>query len=490
MKIKLYTGFVSFLILLFVFAGIIETHGPAAVSGDYAEIDEYVTAAMQRHNIPGIALAVTRGDKELYSKGYGTAGTGRPVSADTPFYLGSISKSFTALAVMQLVEQGQIELDAPVQTYLPWFTVADEQASQQITIRHLLQHTSGLSDSGYMPTLAADSSLEMLVRDLSRARSTAPVGTKMQYFNPGYSTLGLIIETVSGQSYGDYLSEHVFGPLGMKRTFTDAAAAKEAGLTQGYAQIFMFAVPMKQPVYQYDLPAGFIISSANDMARYLMAMNNGGELDGVQVLKPESVELMFTPNSEIGSSYGFGWQIYQNNGETNITHGGDTERFHTNMLLLPENNLSLVMLFNENHMFKDFSEYNTMFNGVVNLLSGNPLPEEKISSTLYGWGMFIVWLVILALAARKIIRLPQWRSKMLAWDKRQRRKDILTHLFSILITIVIVVLGVPAIIHSNFSFKWFFGLVPDVAIIMVTLMLDDMLQIVLKLHAMSRNKLA
>jgi CubicO group peptidase (beta-lactamase class C family) len=481
---------VSLICLLLVFAGVIGNHASAAASDAYTEIDEYITTAIKRHNIPGIALAITRGDVELYSKGYGTAGAGRPVSADTPFYLGSISKSFTALAVMQLVEQGQLELDAPVQTYLPWFMVADEQASQQITIRHLLQHTSGLSYAGYTSNLPADSSLEMLVRDLSRARSNAPTGSKMQYFNPGYDTLGLIIETMSGQSYGDYLSEHVFGPLGMKRTFTDAAAAKEAGLTQGYAQIFMFDVPMKQPVKQYDLPAGFIISTANDMARYLTAMNNGGVLDGFRVLKPESVELMFTPNSEIGSTYGFGWQIYQANGETNISHGGDTERFHTNMLLLPEKNLSIVMLINQNHMIKDFSEYTTLFSNVVNLLSGNPSLEEKISSTVYGSGLFIIWLVILALAVRKVVRLPQWRAKMLTWDARQRQKDILKHLFSIVITIVIVVFVAPAILKSDFSLEWFVALMPDVAIIIATLILDDLLQVVLKLLAMSRNKLA
>ncbi len=490
MKIKLYSGLVSILCLMLVFAGIIGNRASAAASGDYAEIDEYITAAMQRHNIPGIALAVTRGDEELYSKGYGTAGAGRPVSADTPFYLGSISKSFTALAVMQLVEQGQLELDAPVQAYLPWFKVADEQASQQITIRHLLQHTSGLSYAGYTSNLPADNSLEMLVRDLSRARPTAPAGSKMQYFNPGYDTLGLIIETVSGQSYGDYLSEHIFTPLGMKRTFTDAAAAKEAGLTQGYAQIFMFAVPMKQPVKQYDLPAGFIISTANDMARYLTAMNNGGELDRFQVLKPESVALMFTPNSEIGSTYGFGWQIDQTNGETNITHGGDTQRFHTNMLILPERDITLVMLINQNHMLKDFSEYSTLFNNVANHLSGNPVIEEKISSTIFGWGLFIIWLVVLALAARKVVRLPNWRAKMLTWDASQRRKDILKHLLAIVITIVIVVFVAPAILQSGFSLEWFVASIPDVAIIIATLILDDLLQVVLKLLAMSRNKIA
>lgn len=488
MKIILYSVFASILCLLLVFTGIVGNHVSAAASGDFAEIDEYITKSMQRHNIPGISLAIAQGDQLLYSKGYGTAGAGQSVSADTPFYLGSLSKSFTALAVMQLEEQGKLELDAPVQTYLPWFKVADEQASQQITIRHLLQHTSGISEADYFPNLHADESLETLVRDLSRARPSAPVGTKMQYFNSGYGTLGLIIETVSGQSYGEYLDEHIFTPLQMTHTFTDYAEAKAAGLSQGYAQIFMAAVPLKQRVNQYDLPAGFIISSANDMARYLMAMSNAGELDGVRILKPESVAMMFTPNTAIGSSFGFGWQIYPSGGETMITHGGDTERFHTSMLILPEKNLSLVMLFNENHMIKDFTEYNTMFKNVTNLMSGKPILKDNISSTLYGWGLFILWLVILALGVRKMIKMPQWCEKMQSWNARQRSRDILGHLFSIVLTIVIVTIIVPAVLHCGFNFKWFFGLVPDVAIIVVTLILYDLLQLVPKLYAMSKNK--
>jgi CubicO group peptidase (beta-lactamase class C family) len=116
-----------------------------------------------------VALAVTHGDQIVLIKGYGTAGGGRPMTPDTPMYIGSSSKSFTALAIMQLVEQGKIDLDAPVQTYLPWFRVADEAASAAITVRHLLTHTSGLSEFGYLESLPDDASIEAGVRDLQRA---------------------------------------------------------------------------------------------------------------------------------------------------------------------------------------------------------------------------------------------------------------------------------------------------------------------------------
>ncbi|MHC1771834.1 MAG: serine hydrolase domain-containing protein [Flexilinea sp.] len=452
-------------------------------AGDFTNIENYITTAMERHNIPGLALAITQGDQITFSKGYGTAGDGRSVTPDTPFYIGSQSKSFTALAIMQLVEQGKLDLEAPVQTYLPWFRVADPQASQQITICHLLQHTSGLSEAGYVADFPPETDLETMVRDLSRAKITAPVGTKMQYFNQGYSTLGLIIEKISGQSYGDYINEHIFTPLKMTNSFTDPAAAKTAGLSQGYSQIFMFAVPLKQTFYQSDLPAGYIISTANDMARFLMALGNGGELDGVRVLKPENVQLMFTPNSAINSTYGFGWYIGQYNGETKITHGGDTERFHTSVLLLPERGLSLVILINENHLIKDFNEYNTLFWGVASILTNNPMPKEGLSSKIFGWGFFVLWLIILVLAVCKVIKLPIWRKKMLTWDKRHRGLDIAKHLLWIALTIVIVTIIAPAFLKRGFSMRWFIGFLPDVAIVVATLVLDDVIQVVLKLWA-------
>ncbi|MBE0685117.1 MAG: beta-lactamase family protein [Anaerolineaceae bacterium] len=457
-------------------------------AGDINRIDSYVNTAMQRHNIPGLALAITQGDQITFSKGYGKAGGGRIVTPDTPFYIGSQSKSFTALSIMQLVEQGKLELNTSVQTYLPWFQVADPQASQLITIRQLLQHTSGLSEEGYVADFPPDTDLETMVRDLSRANITAPVGSKMQYFNQGYSTLGLIIETVTGQSYGEYIYEHIFAPLKMRNSFTDSELANTADLSQGYSQIFMLAVPLKQIVYQSDLPAGYIISTANDMARFLMTLGNGGELDGVRILTPENVQLIFTPNYAINSTYGFGWYISKYYGETQITHGGDTERFHTSVLLLPERDLSLVILINENHLLKDFNEYNALLWDVAAILTNHPMPKEGLSSTIFGWGFFVLWLIILASAVRKFENFSKWRSKMLTWNKWYKSFDIAKHMLWIVLTIVIVIIIVPNFLGRSFSMRWFSGFLPDIAIIVSTLVLVDVLQIVLKLWIIIRQK--
>jgi CubicO group peptidase (beta-lactamase class C family) len=154
---------------------------------DTAKIDVHVEAVMASSRIPGVALGIVHEDRIVYLKGYGDAGNGGPVTPKTLFDLASVSKPFTALAVMQLMEDGKVDLDQPVQEYLPEFQLADATAAARITVRHLLSHVSGLSTfSGRQHFFSENNSPEALaeyVRDLKDVRPTAPVGSKFQYSN-------------------------------------------------------------------------------------------------------------------------------------------------------------------------------------------------------------------------------------------------------------------------------------------------------------------
>ena len=177
---------------------------------DFKAVDDYLTAQMETAHIPGLSVAIVQGDQIVYQKGYGQAdSSGRQVTPQTPFIIGSISKTFTALAVMQLVEAGKVELDAPVQRYLPYFRVADPHASAQITVRHLLNHTSGLPQKAdtFLWTDQDDGVLERSVRYLRTVKLARPVGN-FGYSNANYQTLGLIVQVVSGQSYEAYVAQH------------------------------------------------------------------------------------------------------------------------------------------------------------------------------------------------------------------------------------------------------------------------------------------
>ena len=164
-----------------------------------------------------------------------------------------------------MAEQDRIDLDAPVRTYLPWFEVADPEVSQAITIRHLLNHTSGLSDLGYNRVLAPDTSLADDVRDLRHAEPAAAPGERFHYFNPNYATLALVIEEVSGMSYAEVVEESILGPLGMTRSTADRDAV-DGVVAQGHIEMFGFAIPQDPPSRPAMTGADNVISTASDLA--------------------------------------------------------------------------------------------------------------------------------------------------------------------------------------------------------------------------------
>ena len=208
----------------------------------------------------------------------------RELTPQTPLIIGSVSKSLTALAVMQLVEAKKIELSAPVQRYLPWFRVADEKASAEITVRHLLNQTSGLSTktgrSFQGDGDTSDTALEQTVRELSTAELTAAVGSKHQYSTVNYSVLGLIVQEVAGQSYERYVQANIFDPLQMRNSYTSEAAAQPHGLATGHNYVFGRARTADLPYNRGLVPAGYLISSAEDMTHYLISQLNRGQYDG------------------------------------------------------------------------------------------------------------------------------------------------------------------------------------------------------------------
>jgi CubicO group peptidase (beta-lactamase class C family) len=170
------------------------------------KIDRFMTHQMATQHIPGLALAITHENQVLHIKGYGKANAHQPVTPQTQFPIASLSKSFTAIAIMQLVETGQLDLDAPVQKYLPDFTLADVKAASQITIRQLLNQSSGLSDLGFPESLLPQPATNLeRVKSLHRARLVAYPGTQFHYFNPNYDVLAQVVEVVSQQSFAEYL---------------------------------------------------------------------------------------------------------------------------------------------------------------------------------------------------------------------------------------------------------------------------------------------
>jgi CubicO group peptidase (beta-lactamase class C family) len=390
-------------------------------SSTYDAIDAYIERQMRRLSIPGVSLAIVEGNRIVHLRGFGKARSGGAApSPQTPFVLGSTTKSFTALAVMQLVEAGAIELDAPAQRYLPWFRVADPLASAEITVRHLVYQTSGLPGLPGMIVLAdLDNSLaaaERQARALSTLKLAHPPGVAFEYSNLNYNLLGLIVEAASGEPYADYMQRHIFTPLGMRHTYTSQVLAKQNDLAVGHR--YWFTVPVAAPnlpAPRGSLASGQLISSAADMARYLIAHLNQGRCGNTQILSSVGIDELHhgvaeyrTMGMTVGK-YAMGWFASQIGQTRVIWHGGNVPDFSSYMALLPEQKRGVVLLVNADHygLPPVLAEVGM---GVAALLAGQRPAPIKLG--LIPWAMralLLIPLLQIAGVAASLRLLRRWR---------------------------------------------------------------------------------
>lgn len=326
------------LILAFLSCGFVASHSVAqATLAGFQEVDAYISTRMKELGIPGAALVIVRNGQILHLAAFGVAdGNGRAVRPQTPFFTGSTGKSFTALAIMQLVEAGKIELDGRAQAYLPWFRVADVTASKTITVRHLLNQVSGLPQSIGQIQLAntdqSDSAIENNVRDLADVELIAAPGERYEYSNANYVTLGMIIQAISGQAYEAYIREHIFKPLDMQNSFTSKTEAHQHGLAVGYQK--WFGIPVASPNLPFargSLPAGQLNMSVEDLGHYLIAQLNDGRYQGVSVLSPAGIATLHHPDVPMAGStdsYGMGWEVQHFRDVEVIRHNGAVSRIY------------------------------------------------------------------------------------------------------------------------------------------------------------------
>jgi len=388
-------------------AGSARASGPQLGPATTARVDRFVEEQMDARQVPGFALAIVRGSEVVHARGFGSAdGSGRTVTVDTPFVLGSVTKSFTALAVMQLVDAGEVSLEAPVSRYVPELGLADG-AERRITVRQLLNQTSGMPGlaGGRLLRSVGDGTLEDAARELDGTKLSAPPGTRFEYANGNYVLLGLVIERASGESYGDYVQRYIFAPLGMRNSFASPEAAKAAGLAVGHRYWFGFPVAHGPTSPEAVRPAGYLMSSAADMARYLAMYLNGGVLDGRRIVSREALETMLAPvgASHLGpwadgqeTRYAMGWFVGGPWQEPALLHPGRDPDSSAMIVLLPRQRLAVVTLANANNELPlpgGASSLQRIPRGVVSLLLGE---EPETGTTLTR--LYIVFDTIVALA--------------------------------------------------------------------------------------------
>ena len=315
----------------------------------FDRLDKFIEQKMMEGNIPGIAVALTDRNKLLRvsTYGYSDIGTKIPVTPETLFDLGSIGKSFTSIALLQLYEKGRLDLHAPVTRYLPWFQLRSQY--DPITCHHLLSHTAGITNGS---DLAPHGSFE--VWGLRQQKTAVPPGKRYHYSNVGYKTLGLLLEEVLDQPLGKILNSGILDPLNMNASHGSITHKTRKIMAVGYRPFYddrpdHSSYPQIPATWhEYGAGDGCIASTAADAAAYLRMYLNRGRGPKGRILSEETFNLMTHPKTEVSKeqSYGYGIRIEKIDGYAHLTHGGGTPGFRTVMLADMDNGYGAVVLTN------------------------------------------------------------------------------------------------------------------------------------------------
>lgn len=332
------------------------------------DLDAFLSAERARSGAPGLTYALVDGETvRTGMDGAIPTGSGARGDVDTPFVLGSISKSFTALAVMTLVEAGAVELDAPIEAYLPVFA---GRASGAATIRQLLSHTSGFSTLQGNTRARGGAGPDALARHVSEIASwelAHPLGRNWAYSNANYLVLGALIEAVSGESFAEYIQTEILEPAGMADSFV-ADGAHYNAMAVGHRPWFGGKQAMGAgPTDRVTAPAGGVIATAADLGRYLALMMNGRD----DIVAAETKAAMMAPASAASPGYGFGWFIDADAGT--VYHFGLSPGVETLAAIRPEDRRAALILVNANGGI-GFGESSALLSGFVSQALGLETP--------------------------------------------------------------------------------------------------------------------
>ncbi len=324
------------------------TMAQAALDDD---LHAFIAQAMAHYHVPGVAVGVYN-DGAQQVGGFGVTNVDHPLAVDerTLYQIGSISKTFVGTTAMRLVEQGKLDLDALIRTYLPDLELADAEATERATMKHLLTHTGGWVGDYFDDLSAGDDALAKMAVAMAAVPQVAPLGTLWSYNNAGFALAGRIIEVLTGQPFEAAVQSLVLDPLGMQHTFFFARNIVTKRFAVGHTitdDKAVVAHPWELP--RTANPAGGLLSDVLDLLVYArFHMGNGTASDGARVLAPESLAFMQSPLYSKGSAgeMGLTWMLESVGGVRTVRHGGGTVGQQTTFVMVPSRNFALAVLTN------------------------------------------------------------------------------------------------------------------------------------------------
>lgn len=325
-----------------------------------AGYDEMVGKMIQDWSVPGLAVAIVKDGEVIYAKGFGYRDVEKklPVTPDTLFAIGSTTKAFTTFTLGMLVDEGRLDWDKPVRTFLPGFQMYDADTTALITPRDLVTHRSGLPRHDLLWYNNNTLTRKEAVERLRYLEPNEQLRAKFQYNNLMFLTAGYLIEHLTGKSWEDSVRERILQPLGMSNTnFSVHDSQKSADFALPYREEdFKYITPIPFRDISMIGPAGSINSSVNDMAKWMQVNLNGGKVDGRQLISPSTLSDIHAPHMLIDApperpelsrrSYGLGWGVDTYRGHPRVHHSGGIDGFSALVTLLPQDGLGVVVLTN------------------------------------------------------------------------------------------------------------------------------------------------
>lgn len=345
---------------------------------DFASFEKVALAELAETHTPGMAVALVKGDRVVFAKGFGVSSleTREPVTTDTLFRVGSTTKTFTAAALVRLAEEGKVNLEAPIQRYVaglpPWLG--------RITAHQLLSHTGGLKDEPADFGPHDESQLATAIRSWKEDYLLLEPGRAFSYSNPGFALAGLLLQEIEGKPYREAIGERLLKPLGMSRSTFLPTVAMTYPLAQGHEPGRDGALSVVRP-YSDDAskwPNGFLFTSAAELARFATALLNEGMLEGVQVLSRSVIRSLETSHTEVLSPlpdmgrarYGYGFFLHEEAGLDVVEHSGAMPGFISTFKLVPEERIAVILLVNRTAMLPKTTAM------ALEILSGRSAPPE------------------------------------------------------------------------------------------------------------------
>ncbi len=348
---------------------------PAWAGQTLAERIDAALAPLFKRDAPGATVIVTKDGVPVLRKAYGLADVDSktPMQPEMQLRLGSVTKQFTAVAILMLAEQGKLSLQDELTQWLPDYPVH----GKRITIEQLLQHTAGIRNytgmMSYWLTAGSDRSVQQMIELFKDDALDFEPGERWAYSNSGYLLLGAIIEKVSGTGYADFLAKHIFEPLGMHDTAYEGHERNAKRRITGYREGFLSAYrPAERISMTQPFAAGALVSTVDDLARWDQAITAG------RLLKEDSWKRAFTPcalPTGARCSYGYGWRIGDLRGHRMLAHGGDIPGFNSEAVRLPDDKVFVAVLGNSNRNMLNTDR--VAFTAAA-IAVGNPFPEQRV----------------------------------------------------------------------------------------------------------------